>query len=156
MCLLQTRMPKLYGITLIGEVAWLNILYSAFHFQKLLFQFFLPISHLIGCSWSTIYRSHLTPCKSSSWHFGKSFVTTRKSLIGFRKLSRRSTMTRPWWDDAHINNFQKAKEAKPSLLAAANQRSLNAKASIADITAEVENDQWESVRKLTQDHDISI
>jgi hypothetical protein len=53
-----------------------------------------------------------------------------------------------------MNNFQRAKEAKPSA-AAANQRSLNAKASIADITAEVENDQWESVKKLAQAHDIS-
>ncbi len=41
------------------------------------------------------------------------------------------------------------------MAAAANQRSLNAKASIADITTEVENDQWESVRKLAQAHDIS-
>ncbi len=47
------------------------------------------------------------------------------------------------------------KEAKPSAAAAANQRSLNAKASIADITAKVENDQWESVRKLAQARDIS-
>jgi hypothetical protein len=47
------------------------------------------------------------------------------------------------------------KEAKPSA-AAAKQRSLNAKPSIADITTEVENDQWESVRKLAQARDISI
>jgi hypothetical protein len=47
------------------------------------------------------------------------------------------------------------KEGKPSA-AAANQRSLNTKASITDITVKVENDQWESVRKLAQAHDISI
>ncbi len=94
--LLRTRMPKLSGSTLIGEIAWLNILYSAFHVQKLLFQVFLSISHLIGCSQSAVYRSHLTPSKSSSWDFGKSLITARKSLRGFRKLSRRSTMTRPW------------------------------------------------------------
>jgi hypothetical protein len=46
-----------------------------------------------------------------------------------------------------------AKQAKPSA-AAAYQRSLNAKASIADIRAEVENDRWESVRKLSQTHDV--
>jgi hypothetical protein len=46
-----------------------------------------------------------------------------------------------------------AKEAKPSA-AAAKQRSLNAKASIADIRAIVENDQWESVRKHSQTHDV--
>jgi hypothetical protein len=32
----------------------------------------------------------------------------------------------------------------------ADQRNLNAKASIADITAEIENDQLENVRKLSQ------
>jgi hypothetical protein len=46
-----------------------------------------------------------------------------------------------------------AKEAKP-LMAAANQRSLNAKASITDIRAKVENDRWDSVRKLSQNHDV--
>jgi hypothetical protein len=46
-----------------------------------------------------------------------------------------------------------AKEAKPSA-AAAKQRTLNAKASIADIRAEVEVYRWESVRKLSQTHDV--
>ncbi len=35
-------------------------------------------------------------------------------------------------------------------MVAAEQRNLNAKASIADITSEVENDYWEIVRKLAQ------
>ncbi len=30
--------------------------------------------------------------------FRKSFVMAKKSLSGFRKLSGRSTMTRPWWE----------------------------------------------------------
>ncbi len=46
------------------------------------------------------------------------------------------------------------KEVKLSV-AAANQRHLNEKASIADIAAEVENGQQESVRKLAQAHDVS-
>jgi hypothetical protein len=37
----------------------------------------------------------------------------------------------------------------------ADQRNLNPKASIADIAAEVENDQQESVMKLAQTHDRS-
>jgi hypothetical protein len=45
----------------------------------------------------------------------------------------------------HINDHQKIKEGKQ---AAADQRNLNAMASIADITAEVENDWQERVRKL--------
>jgi hypothetical protein len=45
------------------------------------------------------------------------------------------------------------KEAKPSSTAA-KQGSLNTKASIADIRAEVENDRWESVRKLSQTHNV--
>ncbi len=36
----------------------------------------------------------------------------------------------------------------------ANQRSLNAKASITDTRAKVENDWWDSVRKLSQNHDV--
>jgi hypothetical protein len=46
------------------------------------------------------------------------------------------------------------KEVK-SLVAAANQMHLNAKASITDITAEVENDWEESVRQLAEAHDVS-
>ncbi len=33
--------------------------------------------------------------------FGKSFVTAKKSLRGFRKLSGRSIMTRPWWESTY-------------------------------------------------------
>jgi hypothetical protein len=40
-------------------------------------------------------------------------------------------------------------------MAAADQRRLIAKASIADITAKVENDLQETVRKLLQAHDVS-
>jgi hypothetical protein len=38
---------------------------------------------------------------------------------------------------------------------ATDQRNLITKASIADIAAEVENDRWENVRKLTQAQDVS-
>ncbi len=41
------------------------------------------------------------------------------------------------------------------MAAAENQRQLNAKAYNADIAAEVENDQWKSVRKLAEAHDVS-
>jgi hypothetical protein len=40
------------------------------------------------------------------------------------------------------------------LVVAMNQRHHNEKASITDIAAEVENDRWESVKELTQAHDI--
>jgi predicted Zn-dependent protease len=46
-----------------------------------------------------------------------------------------------------MSNYQKAKEEQPTVV---NQRHLNAKASVADITIEVENDQWETARKLAQ------
>ncbi len=95
-CLLRTRTPKLSGATLIGKIAWLNILYSAFHFQKLLFQVFLPISHLIGRSRSAIYRSHLIPCKSSSLRFWEIVRHGQKKLKRLQKIAGRSTMTRPW------------------------------------------------------------
>ncbi len=38
---------------------------------------------------------------------------------------------------------------------ASDQRHLNAEACTADIAAEMENDHWESVRKLAQSHDVS-
>jgi hypothetical protein len=50
-----------------------------------------------------------------------------------------------------LSDYQKVKEGK---LAASDQRNLNAKASVPNITAEVENDQWESVRKFAQANDV--
>jgi hypothetical protein len=43
--------------------------------------------------------------------FGKSFVTARKSLRGFRKYTRRSTMTRPWRECAN-ERFSKRRRRK--------------------------------------------
>ncbi len=100
-CLLRTRTPKLSGATLTWEIACENILYSALDFQKLLFQVFLPISHFIGCSWSAVYHFLLTPSKSSSWRFREIICHGQKSLRGFRKLSGRSIMTRPWWESTY-------------------------------------------------------
>ncbi len=88
-CLLRTRTPKLCGATFIGENAWQNILYSAFHFQKLLFQVFLPITHLIGCSWSAVYRSHLTPSKSSSWGFWEIIRHGQKKLKRLQEIVKK-------------------------------------------------------------------
>ncbi len=60
-------------------------------------------------------------------------------------------MSRPWWEHSY-KRLLKGKVGEPAL-AAADQRNLAAKASIADIAAEVENDQQESVIKLTKAHD---
>jgi hypothetical protein len=100
-CFLQTRTTKLTGATLTGEIACQNILYSALRFQKLLFQFFFPISHLIGCSRSAVHHSLLIPSKSSSWRFREVVWYGQKSLRGFRKLSGRYTMTRSWWEGTY-------------------------------------------------------
>jgi hypothetical protein len=56
-------------------------------------------------------------------------------------------------ENTDINNYQKSKEGK-SAAAVADQRNLNAKASITNITPEMENDWWESVRKLAQGYDV--
>jgi hypothetical protein len=54
-----------------------------------------------------------------------------------------------------MSDYQKAKEGKP-MAAMVDQRQLNAKASIADIVAAMENDRQESVRNLTQAQEVLI
>jgi hypothetical protein len=83
----------------------------------------------------------------------KSLSTARKSLRGFRKLFRRSTMTRPWreWRSKRLSKG----EVKETAAEAADQEKLAARALFADGTAEVENDRRESVRKLAQTHDMT-
>ncbi len=61
-------------------------------------QLFPPISHLIRSSWLAFYLSLLTPSILCHDNFVKLLATAQKSLRGFRKLSRRFTMTRLWWE----------------------------------------------------------
>ncbi len=119
--------------------------------QILLLQLFPPISHWIRRRCSAVYVSLLTPSILSQSDFVKSLSTARKSWRGFRKLFRRFTMTRLWreW------RYKRLSKDKVKERAAADQRKLTARALIADIAAEVENDRRESVRKLTQAHDVS-
>jgi hypothetical protein len=88
-CLLRTRAPNLSGAALTGELACQNILCSAVHSQKLLFQSFFPISHLIGCSRSAVYRSHLTPSKSPSWRIRKIVRHGQKKLKGIQEIVKK-------------------------------------------------------------------
>jgi hypothetical protein len=59
-------------------------------------QNFPPISHLIHQSRPNVYLSFLTPSLLGQDDFVKSLATAQKILRGFKKLSRKSTMTRPW------------------------------------------------------------
>ncbi len=86
--------------------------------------------------------------------FMKLLATARKSLIGSWKLSRRSTMTRPWWERSY-KRLSKG-EIWEQAAAAADQRNFTATMSIADITAEVENERRESIMKLTQAHNVLV
>ncbi len=104
-------MPKLLGATLTREIVWLNIFYSPLPSHKLLFQPFLPISYLIGCSRSSIHHYLLTPSNFPSKRFPKSLVMAIKSLRRLRKLSRRSTMTRPW-QECKYKQFSKCKRGE--------------------------------------------
>ncbi len=88
-CLLRTWTPKLSGATLTGEIACENILYSALHFQNLLFQAFLPISHLIGCSQSAVHHSLLTPSKSLLWRFREIVCHGQKKLKRIQEIVRK-------------------------------------------------------------------
>ncbi len=96
---------------LFREVAWLNNFYSSLCLQILLLQLFPPISHLIWRSRPTVYLSGLTPSILSYSDFVKSLANAMKSLRGFRKLSRRFTMTRPWREWS-FNGLSKAKYKK--------------------------------------------
>jgi hypothetical protein len=62
-------------------------------------------------------------------------------------------MTRPWreWRNIGVSKG----EAGETAAAAKDHRKFTANASIADMAAEIENDRWESVRKLAQNHDVS-
>ncbi len=60
-------------------------------------------------------------------------------------------MTRPWWE----RSYKRLSNAEvEELAAAADQRNLTVKASVANVAAEVENDQQESVMQLNQAHDL--
>ncbi len=86
--------------------------------------------------------------------FEKLLATARKSFKKFQKIIKKvyddSALKRICTD---ISFYQKAKEEK---LAVAEQRNLNAKASITNIAMEVENDWRENVRKLAQAHGVSV
>jgi hypothetical protein len=86
---IRTRMPKLSGATLTGEIACQNILYSAIQSQKLLFQAFFLISHLIGCSRSAVHHSLLTPCKSPSWRFQEIVRHGQKKLNRIQEIVKK-------------------------------------------------------------------
>ncbi len=91
------RKASITGARLFREVACLkSFFYSTVFLQILLLQLFPSISHLIRRRHFAIYLSLLTPSILSHSDFVKSLSTARKSLRGFRKFFRRSTMTRPW------------------------------------------------------------
>ncbi len=60
-------------------------------------------------------------------------------------------MARPWWE----RSYKRLSNGEVGELAAvADQRNLTVKASVANVASEVENDQQESVMKLSQAHDL--
>jgi hypothetical protein len=63
-CLLNTRKTQIFSFTLSGQLFSQNMFYSALCFEKLLFQSFLPIFHVIGGRRSAILLSLLTPSHS--------------------------------------------------------------------------------------------
>ncbi len=133
-----------HKICLIGLFIWENFCFSLFC------QFF---------TWSAvddlpIFFFSLPPPILPHSDFMKSLATARKSLIRSWKLSRRSTMTRPWWERSY-KRLSKGKIWERAA-AAADQRNLTATVSIADIATEVENNLRESVMKLTQAHNVSV
>ncbi len=147
------RKALISGATLFGEVAWLNIFCSALCLRTLLLQLSVPISHLIRRSRSAVYLSLCAPSILRHGHSVKSLAKAMKSLRGFRKLSRRSTMTRPWRE--WRNNGSSKGKVGETAAAAMDQRIFTENASIANMAAKMENDRRESVRKLPQAHDIS-
>ncbi len=137
-CLLDTL--KTFTLYTQRYIGWrslvINIFYSALYLKKLLFQIFPPSSHLNGCSRSAIHLSLLKPSHSLSLRFHEIAPHSQKRLRIFRKLSWRSTMTRPWRDRSC-----KWKWKDEIGETGDDQRNITAMASIADIAAKVENDQ---------------
>jgi hypothetical protein len=74
----------------------------------------------------------------------KLLTTFRKGFKKFQEIVKKVYGDMTLKRNADISNFQKAKEGKMAT-AAVDQRHLNKKASIADITNEVENDRQENV-----------
>ncbi len=132
-CLHDSQKTYIFSVMLGEEIFWLNIFKSAFCFQELLFQPSSPISHLIGGSRSAVLFLSLPSPIFCHGDFMKSLITPRKSLIRFRKLSRRSTMTRPWRELSYMQLWK----GEVGELAAADV-SLR-KIFITNIAAEVEN-----------------
>ncbi len=116
--------------------------------------FVSALSPHLSPEWSPICPSSFSPYPlpfsaiGISWN--RSPQPDRKGLIRFRKFARKSTTTRSWQERSH-KWLLTGEIGEP----AGDQRNLSAKVSIADITAKVENDQWESAMKLTQAHNVS-
>ncbi len=83
----------------------------------------------------------------------KSLATAKNWFIRSRKLSRRSPITRPWWEHSY-KRLSKG-ETGERAVAATDQRNLTPTVSIADIAVKVENDCQDSVMKLDQAHNVS-
>ncbi len=66
-------------------------------------------------SLTAVYLSLLTPSILSYSDFVKSLANPMKSLRGFRKLSRRSTITRPWreWSFSRLSKAKYKKRRRP-------------------------------------------
>ncbi len=137
------------GDRLFGEVAWLNVFYGTLYLRTLILKLFPPILHLIRRSWPAVYLSLLTPSNLCHEDFMKLLTTAQKNLRRFRKLSRRSTMTRPW--QGWRNNGSSKGEVVET--AVADQRNFAANASIAGMAAEMENDRRESQNTCSA-HDV--
>jgi hypothetical protein len=137
MCFTWFQKTSVFGVTLGREVLWLNIFYCALCFQKLLFQLFpTSFTWLAVVDLPFIFLSLPPP-----------IIRYSNFTIRFWKLSRRSTMTRPWQEHS-CKRLSKRKVGEPT--AAADQKNLTTKVSITNIVAKVENDWRESVMKLAQ------
>jgi hypothetical protein len=123
------RKALISGATLFGEVVSLNVFCSALCLQTLLLQLSVPISHLIRLCRSAVYLSLRTPSILRHGHSVKSLAKAMKSLRGFRKLSRRSTMTRPWRE--WRNHGSSKGEVRETAAAVTDQRIFTENASIA-------------------------
>ncbi len=79
-----------------GEVVWFWVFFfCALYLQILMLQLFPPISHLIRHHRPAVYLSLLTPAILRYSDLVKLRATAGKSL--WQEMSRRSTMTGPWW-----------------------------------------------------------
>ncbi len=127
-CFLRTWTRKISDVTFFGEVVGKNIFYSALHLQPVLFQPFHPPVSLLATQLVLPFTFLSSPPPifrhCSDPQFGGLVATARKNFKRFKKMSRRSTATKPWRECRCKRLSKRQRRGKPAV-AAADKKHIN-------------------------------